>query len=248
MSQEITRSPAPAAPTAADARPDRSFSAWSGWCGLVATAAFVVTIVAGSASGAPAPEGPGEILGFLDEVSQTPATWYAYGVAGIALTVLYIPMAVAVHRLLASSTASWFASTAVVVGLAALFPAYVVNVLVPAGLAPAAGVLGEGGAGTLYGIHAYADAAAEVCFAVGSVLSLGVGPLLWGVGWLRSVGAHRWLGWAQLITGATGMVWFVWLLADSVVVTVLLAVNGICALVVFTGISAVLVGRGRPRG
>ncbi|MDX1450297.1 MAG: hypothetical protein R3246_14700, partial [Acidimicrobiia bacterium] len=217
---------------------------WSGWSGLIATAAFLVTVIQNNVGGVAEPEGPGEILGYLDQVSRSPSSFYVYGFGGIVLVLLYIPMAAGIYRLLDRSTEAWFGSVAVITGLAVLLPAYLITVLVPAGLAPAAADLGGPGTEALYAIHTFATATAESLFTVGSVLSLGIGPLLWGFGWLRSLEHRRWLGWLGIVTGVSGMVWFVWLTAGPLVLIALI-VNVLCSLVLFGGISIDLVSLGR---
>lgn len=171
MTEKTIDRPGPGVRSAVDVANERSFLQWAGWSGLVGTLAFVTTIVAAQVSAVADPEGPGEILGYLEEVSQSGWNTYTYGIAGIVLTVLYIPMAVGVYRLLARSTAAWYGSASVVIGLAVLFPAYVINLLVPAGLVPLAADMGGVGAEALYADYAFARAAAEVFF-TGASLSL----------------------------------------------------------------------------
>lgn len=165
-------------------------------------------------------------------------------VAGIALVVLYIPMSVGVYRLLERSTTAWYGTTAVVFGLAVLLPAYLVNLLPPLAFVPLAGELGTIGGEVLYADYSVARIAAELFFTVGSVLSLAVGPFLWGLAWMRPIGSSRWIGWTALITGVTGLVWFVWLIESSVVSTTLI-VNVLMSLVFFAAASVALVARGR---
>ncbi len=219
-----------------------SFLRWSGWSGLAATAAFVATIVASTGSPAP-PDSVGEVVGYLNEIADGGAA-YLYGIAGVVLCLLYLPMAVGVYHVLGRQTLAWFGTGAVLAGLVVLFPAYVTNLVFPAGLAPVASEIGDAGAASLYSLHAYASSVAEVCFTIGSVLSLAVGPLLWGVAWLRSSTPRRWLGWTAVVTGLTGTVWFVWL-SDAVVVLPILLVNTLLSLVLFTGASTLLVASGR---
>jgi hypothetical protein len=138
------------------------------------------------------------------------------------MSVLYVPMAVGVHRLLGRAAGSWFGSAAIVAGLAILFPAYVAGVVLPAALAPAAAELGVAGADVLYVVAVVTETAAGMLFAVGSVLSLGFGPLLWGAEWLRTRRSDRWLGWLGVITGTTGMVWFAWGVASPLQIALVL--------------------------
>ncbi len=235
----------PVAPASTKDLDERRFLTWAGWSGVVATAAFVATSVATSGSPAP-PDAAGEMVTYLEEVASSPWVFYVYGICGIVLCLLYVPMSIGVHRLLGRPTVSWFGTAAVLAGLAVLFPAYVVNLLVPAGLAPVATDLGEAGADTLFTVHTYVEAAAETCFTVGSVLSLGIGPLLWGWAWRRSSTPPRWLGWVAVATGVTGMVWFVWLVPVTGLVLVIM-VNVLLSLLLFTALSVVLLRRGGGR-
>ena len=76
--------------------------------------------------------------------------------------------------------------------------------------------------------------AAELFFTVGSLLSLAFGPFLWGVAWLRSMDTSRWLGWTAILTGLTGLVWFVWLLdTDIALLGFLLIANVLVSFVLF---------------
>lgn len=244
MTQSTTR-PTPDISIEIGPTEERSFLRWAGWSGLAATLAFVVTIVVTNAGGPASPESSAEILGYLDEVSTSSLGLYAYGIAGIVLCVLYVPMAVGIHRLLGRSTVAWHGSFAVTVGLAVLFPAYLINLLIPAGLSHAASDPAIG-AESLYAVFAYAEGAAESLFTVGSALSLAIGPLLWGYGWLKADLDRRWIGWVGLVAGITGFVWFVWLL-DTPIVLIVLMVNVVASLAMFTGASAALIADGRGR-
>lgn len=231
--------------TAADARGGSTFLRAAGYCGLVASLAFLTTGVMSSVAAVPPPTGPGDIAAHLQDVAQLGWPAAVYGVAGIALVVAYLPMAVGIHALLGRTPTAWFGTAAVIVGLAVLVPAYVVSLLTPAGLAPAAAEVGVAGAEALYVTYASAGAVASVCFAVGSALSLGIGPLLWGVEWVRSRDTGRWLGWAAVVVGVTGVAWLS-LDLDGPVLPLVVALNALVALVVFSGMSVVLVAAGRP--
>lgn len=220
-----------------------SFLRWAGWSGLIGTLAFIVTIVM-TTGGVADPDGPGDMARFLADISDGGALSYVYGVAGAVLVVIYIPMAVGVYRLLDRSTMAWHGTAAMVFGLAVLLPAYLINLLPAQSFAPLAAELGGGSGEILYADYSIARSAAELFFTVGSVLSLAVGPLLWGIEWLRSMGSSRWLGWFGVVTGVTGMVWLVWLV-DNAVFGYLLMANVLASLVLFTGVSVVLLSRGR---
>lgn len=230
-------------PSSADRAQSGAFLEWAGWSGLLGTLAFIVTIVM-TTGGVSGPDGSADMARFLADVSDGGSLGYVYGVAGIVLVVLYIPMAVGIYRLLGRSAAAWNGSAAVVFGLAVLLPAYLINLLPSMAFVPLAAELGSTGGEILYADYSIARSGAELFFTVGSVLSLGLGPLLLGLAWLRSSERGRWLGWAGVLTGATGMVWFVWLI-DNALFGYLLIANVVVSLVYFTGVSVVLVSRGR---
>lgn len=221
-----------------------AFLRWAGYSGVLASLAFLINGIVANVSGVEAPADAGDIVAYLQDVAQAAWSSYAYGFTGIALVVLYVPMAVGVNRLLGRTPAAWFGTAAVIGGLAVLFPAYVISIAEASGLAPAAAGVGGTGAEALYVTYSYAGAAADVFFAVGSVLSLGFGPLLWAIEWVRSRAARRWLGWAGLVVGVTGMVWLTLGVANPVL-TLLVVVNVLVSLVFFTGASLVLVSEGR---
>ena len=102
--------------------------------------------------------------------------------------------------------------------------------------------MGAAGADAIYADYTVARTIAEILFTVGSILTLGIGPALWGIGWLRSSGSSRWLGWTGIVTGVTGMVWFVWLIDNAIVGNVLI-LNVVVSLVLFAGLSVALVRR-----
>lgn len=221
------------------------FSRWAGWSGIGATIAFIVTVVM-TTGGVAGPDGPGDMTRFAADVSDGGWLGYLYGVAGVVLVVLYMPMAVGLHRMLGRSAITLNGSAAVVFGLAVLLPAYLINLLATFTFAPLAAEVGDVGAVALYADYSIARSTAELFFTVGSILSLGVGPLLWGLAWLRSDVGSRWLGWAGVITGVAGAVWFVWLV-DNPLFGIALIVNVLMSLVFFAGASVVLLLRGRSR-
>lgn len=218
------------------------FFTWAGWTGLLGTTAFLVTVAMTFVS-IPGPTGTADMTRFLDEVSAGGSLQLVYGIAGIALTILYIPLAFGAYRMQQKTTTSWYGALAIVMGLAILFPAYVINLHAPTALVAmsAAGI----GAETLLAHYEVARTLAEIFFSVGSILSLGFGPLLLGYGWLRR--SRRFLGWTGVLTGVTGMVWFVWLV-ESGAVGIVLIVNVLASLVFFTGVSVALVSEGKTSG
>lgn len=223
----------------------RSFLRWAGWTGLLGTAAFMVTIVM-TTGGVASPGGPTDIIRYLDDVSSNGSIEYVYGIAGIVLVFLYVPMAVGIYRLMAESIAGWYGTMAVVLGLLVLLPAYVINLFAPFVFVPLSGELGASGADVLYADYSVARAAAELFFTVGSLLTLSIGPFMWGAGWLRSRLSGRWLGWVGVLTGLTGLVWFVWLMENGVISSVLI-VNVVLSLIFFAGASIALVSVSRRR-
>ena len=62
------------------------------------------------------------------------------------------------------------------------------------------------GVEVLYADYSIVRIAAELFFTVGSVLSLAVGPFLWGLAWMRTMGMSRWIGWTAFITGSRSQV------------------------------------------
>lgn len=221
-----------------------SFSTWAGISGLVATLAFIATIGIANLSSVTAPTGPGEMLAYLESVAGAPWPIYGYGIAGVVLCIAYMPMAIGAYRLLGRSTGAWYGTAAIVVGLVVLFPAYVLNMLAPAGLSEAAEVTGAAGSHALYVTYAAATSLGELFFTVGSVLTLCIGPLLWGFLWVRSLNRFRSVGWLGLLTGITGAVWFVWLV-DSPAIAITLMGNVLLSLGLFIGVSIALLADSR---
>ncbi len=238
MDRELT-----AVPTAAEETRERTFLRWAGWSGVVATLAFIATIVM-TFGGVSSPDGAGDMTRFLEDVSAGGTLEYIYGVAGIVMVFLYVPMAIGVYRLLGRTVGAWYGSASVVLGLMVLLPAYVINLLAPMALVSLGADLGAAGAEALYADYHVARVLAEVFFTVGSVLTLALGPLAWGVAWLRGRDKQRWIGWTGVLTGITGAVWFVWLVDNAILANLLIA-NVLLSLVLFTGASLVLVSAGR---
>lgn len=228
--------------SSAQAAAQDGFKRFAGWSGILATAAFVVTIVVANMGGAEDPESAAEILPYLSEIGETAWPLYAYALAGIVLCILYVPWALGVFRLLGRSLPAWIGSAAVIIGLLFLVPAYMINGLVPFSWVP----LADGGtsAETLYASYSLASGAAEGSFTIGSILSLGVGPLFIGLSWLRSEVGRRWIGQLAIAVGVTGVVWFVWLSTNPIVIALLL-VNVLFSLVVFGATSKVLLSESR---
>ena len=70
------------------------------------------------------------------------------------------------------------------------------------------------------------DSAAGLFFTAGSILTLCIGPFLWGVTGLKTGNIAKWVSWTGIITGITGLIWIVWLITSPVVLIILLIVLG----------------------
>ena len=104
--------------------------------------------------------------------------------------------------------------------------------------APAAGTH------ALYVTYAAATSLGELFFTVGSVLTLCIGRLLWGLLWMRTLHRFRWVGWLGVLTGITATVWFVWLV-DNPAIAITLMVNVLLSLGLFIGVSIALLAGSR---
>lgn len=214
---------------------------WSGWSGLVASAAYITTIAATSLLGSAEPsDGPDDIIRYLEEVGDNAARSYIYGVAGIVMSILFIPYGVAVFSMLKRGAAAAFGSLAMVVGLLTLIPAYAVNILEASALASAATDLGAAGADPLYALQEAALATSAISFTVGSVLTLCLAPLLWAIDGRRSGTLPTWLTRTGLFVALTGLVWFVWVFETPIILVVLL-LNVVASLVFFIALARLLI-------
>ena len=164
----------------------RRFSIWAGWCGLAASLAYVTTIVATSLLGSvEAYDGPDEIIRYLQDVSDNATRSWLYGIAGIIMSLLYLPFGLAAYQKLQRTAAAGLGSLAMIIGLIALIPAYTISILEIATLAPAGTELGQDGSRALYTVIEAAGGVQVVAFTVGSVLTLGIATLL------RAITARR---------------------------------------------------------
>lgn len=237
MSTTTASATAVAADTEMSDREQDRFSRWAGHLGLVAAAAYLTTVVATSLLGSvEAYETPDDIVRYLDEVADTAYRPLLYGIAGIVMSVLFVPLAVAGYRALRRTALAGLGAIALAIGLVSLIPAYVMNIVEGTVLASAASDLGGGSGEALYVTTEFASGVATVSFTVGSSLTLGVTPLLWAIEGRRTGTFSGWVNWAGLITGVTGLVWFVWFFESAVTLPVLL-VNVVASLVYFVGIS-----------
>jgi len=228
----------PGAPTGRAARPLR----WDGVSGLLATAAFLATGVLTSIVGEiEAPDDVADMSRYLADVGDVELGYVLYAVAGIALCVLYVPMSLAVTRVLNGGSTARFGTMSVIAGLVILLPAYVLAVASTTGLvnAQAAGA----GADSLFAVREFSATASEVFFAAGSFLSLGVGPLLWGLAGRGGTGIPRWMSRLAIVVGTVGLVWAV-PPSDNVLLTVLVLINVLGSLVLFAALSVKLLRAG----
>jgi hypothetical protein len=176
--------------------------------GLAASAAYLATGVLTSViGGIEPPENVADMDRYLSEVSDAPLGFFLYAIAGLALCVLYIPMSRAITDLLAARRTARAGTTSVVAGLVILIPAYVIAAIGSVGL------VNRHDAGsdtdTLFDVHELVSTAAEVSFSVGSLLSLGVGPLLWGLAGRTGREIPRWLSRLAIVVGLLGLVWII---------------------------------------
>lgn len=208
----------------------------AGWSGIAATLAYAVTIVVNNIAPISSPEGPAEMADYLDEVAATAWSPITYGVFGIVMALVYIPMAVGVHRTLGRSTRSWFGTAAVVSGVSLLVPAYVIALIPAASLTSVAETVS---AEALWPLYAMLADTALLLFVIGSFLSLAIGPFLWGLERLRVVGRTCWIGWTGVVTGITGLVW-VGLIVGTAPIALLLG-HVLGGVVMFTALSVALI-------
>ena len=125
----------------------------------------------------------------------------------------------------------------VIAGLAILVPAYVLAGAATTGLLNAydSGVGNE----ALLAIHEFSASATEIFFAAGSVLSLGFGPLLWGLAGRQTRTIPTWMSRLALLVGTTGLVWAL-PPSEHPIPTVLVLVNVLGSFVLFGGLSRAL--------
>jgi hypothetical protein len=210
---------------------------WAGWSGLVASAAYITTIAATSLLGSVEPsDGPDDIIRYLQDVGDNEIRSYVYGIAGIVMSILFIPYGVAVYSKLNRGAAAAFGSLAMVVGLVMLIPAYAISILEATALASAATELGTGGAEAMYALHQAGEVTAGISFTVGSVLTLCLAPLLWAIEGRRSGTLPAWLTRAGFVVAVTGLVWFVWVYETPIILGVLL-LNVVASLVFFIALA-----------
>lgn len=224
-----------AADTTIDAN-DRSTLRWGGLYGLAASAAFLMSGVLTSViGGIEPPESVADMDRYLAEVGEAPIGFVLYAIAGLALCVLYVPMSRAITELLRDRRAARAGTTSVIAGLLILVPAYVIAVA-------SVGLVNRHDAGTdtetLFDAYEFLSTAAEFSFGLGSLLSLGVGPLLWGLAGRAGREIPRSLSGLAIVIGVSGLVWAI---PPSVRPALIVMVNVLGSLVLFVALSRRLV-------
>lgn len=87
----------------------RRFMTWAGWSGLVASVAYITTIAATSLFGSVEPsDGPNDAIRYLQDIGDNAIRSYTYGIAGIVMSLLFIPYGVAVYSKLHWGAAAAF--------------------------------------------------------------------------------------------------------------------------------------------
>jgi len=216
---------------------DRSTLRRGGLYGLAASAAFLTTGVLTSViGGIEAPENVADMDRYLAEVGDAPIGFILYALAGLALCVLYIPMCRAITNLLLDRRAARAGTTSVIAGLVILVPAYVIAAVASVGLVNRH----DAGTGTekLFDAFEVMSTAAEVAFGLGSLLSLGVGPFLWGMAGRAGREIPRWLSSLAIAIGVSGLVWAI---PPSARPALIVMVNVLGSLVLFVALSRRLI-------
>jgi hypothetical protein len=187
-------------------------------------------------------EGPADTVRYLEEVGDSSTKSYVYGIAGIVMCLLFMPLGVATYRVLRRGAMAGLGSLAMVVGLAMLVPAYAMSILEATALASAATELGASGAEALYVVREAGGVIQAIFFVVGSVLTLSAAPLLWAIEGRRTGALPTWLNRAGLVVGISGLVWLVFYFETPVILGAIL-VNVVASLVFFVALSRLLLRR-----
>jgi len=230
-------------PTVATDAPsqNRSFANLAGWCGLAGSIAYLTTVLATSLLGsAESYTGPDDIVRYLDDVGEASYRGFVYGIAGIVMSILFMPFGVAMYRRLHSRALAGLGSLAMVVGLALLIPAYVISILEVTALTSAGNELGARGSEALYMVEEAAAAVQVVFFTAGSILTLCVAPLLWAIEGRRTGVLSTRLSQTGFLVALSGLVWFIWFVESPAILVVLL-INVIASLVYFVVLSRQLI-------
>ena len=207
----------------------------AGIAGLVASAAFVATGVLNSTGTAvEAPDAPSDIGRYVDDVDASMIPLGLYGVAGLALCFFYIVMSRAVTAHVGGDRRAAAGTAATIRGLVALVPAYLLHLAVTGGFSILHSQSNISDAGLL-DLHDAAHVGIAVSFAVGSLLSLGIGPLLWGLSGRAHDTIPAWLSRLLIAVGCAGLVWAI--PVENPVVFAVVMVNVLGALVAFIALS-----------
>ena len=210
----------------------------AGIAGLIASAAFITTGVLNSTG--TAVEGPAtaaDVGRYLDAVNATMVPLVLAGLAGLTLCVFYIVMSRGVTAHLGGDRRAAVGTRITVWGLVALVPAYVLHLAVTGGFT-IMDAHGDVSDARLLQLHDAAQLGITVSFAVGSLLSLGLGPLLWGLSGRANGKIPASLGRLLIAVGCTGIVWAA--PVETPVVFMLIMVNVLASLVAFIALSRAL--------
>lgn len=222
------------------------FSVIAGWCGLLAAAAYITTIAVASLFGSvEAYDGPADIVRYLQDVADNSARSIVYGIAGIVMSVLFIPFGIAIYRALNRTASALLGSLAMTVGLVCLIPAYAMSLIEGTVLASAVNDAGIDDQSALYLATEFAVGVMVIFFTVGSILTLCVAPLLWGVEGRRTGAFSKWINLTGIIVGVSGLVWFVWFFETPALLFVML-LNAVASLVYFIGLAINLRSKNDP--
>ena len=207
----------------------------AGIAGLVASVAFVTTgVLTSSGTAVDEPDTASDIGRYLGDVDDNIVALGIYGLAGVILCGFYIVMSRAMTAHLGGDRPATLGTRATIWGLITLVPAYLLHLGVTGGLSVLESQSDISDA-TLLDMHDGALVAIAVSFAVGSLLSLGVGPLLWGLSGRANRTVATWLSRLLVVVGATGLVWAVPI--EHPVVFIVTMVNVLGALVAFVALS-----------
>lgn len=205
--------------------------------GLAASAAYLASgVMTSLVGGIEPPESVADMDRYLADVGDAQAGFVLYAIAGLALCALYVPMSRAVTVLLDSRRLARAGTASVIAGLVILVPAYMISAVGSVGLVNRhdAGTDTE----TLFDAHEYMSTAAEVAFGLGSLLSLGVGPFLWGMAGRAGREIPHWLSSLAIVIGVSGLVWAI---PPSARPALIVMVNVLGSLVLFVALSRRLI-------
>jgi hypothetical protein len=223
-------------------REEKLFQRWAGRCGIAASVAYITTIAATGLLGSVEPyDGPNDVGRYFQDVADNSARPLTYGIAGIVMCLLFLPLGVATYHLLKRTAIAGLGSLAMIVGLLALIPAYAVAILEGTVLASAAD---DVGGDALFVTAEAAQGVLTISFTVGSLLTLCVSPLLWAIDARRTGSLSTWLTRTGMFVGITGLIWTVWFIETGAVLAVLLP-HVIASIVFFIGLSIKLLNGDR---